>query len=67
MKFQRLVLFSFSCYFGGRWVSESSFAHIFMLSPTALVWWVMGYTFIAAIIPAWILLTPRDYLSMFMK
>lgn len=53
--------------FGGRWVSESSFAHIFMLSPTALVWWVMGYTFIAAIIPAWILLTPRDYLSMFMK
>ena len=27
----------------------------------------MGYTFIAAIIPAWILLTPRDYLSMFMK
>ncbi|MDR0297923.1 MAG: carbon starvation protein A [Streptococcaceae bacterium] len=53
--------------FGGRWVSESSFAHIFMLSPTALVWWVMAYTFIAAIIPAWILLTPRDYLSMFMK
>ncbi|MDR0200509.1 MAG: carbon starvation protein A [Streptococcaceae bacterium] len=53
--------------FGGRWVSESSIAHIFMLSPTALVWWVMIYTFIAAIIPAWILLTPRDYLSMFMK
>ncbi|GAB2024814.1 carbon starvation protein [Lactovum odontotermitis] len=53
--------------FGGRWVSESSFAHIFMLSQTSLVWWVMIYTFIAAIIPAWILLTPRDYLSMFMK
>lgn len=53
--------------FGGRWVSESSFAHIFELSPTALVWWLMIYTFIAAVVPAWILLTPRDYLSMFMK
>ena len=54
--------------FGGRWVSENpTLAHIFTLSQGTLVWWLMGYTFIAAIIPAWILLTPRDYLSMFMK
>ncbi|CAM3022175.1 carbon starvation protein A [Lactococcus hircilactis] len=54
--------------FAGRWVSETpSVAHIFTLSQSTLVWWVMGYTFVAAIIPAWILLTPRDYLSMFMK
>lgn len=54
--------------FAGRWVSETpSIAAVFTLSQTSLVWWVMGYTFVASIIPAWILLTPRDYLSMFMK
>lgn len=52
-----LLLFAI---FGGRWISTSSFASIFTLSQTTLVWFVMAYTFIAAIIPAWILLTTRD-------
>ena len=33
----------------------------------ALAWWVIAYGFAAAIMPVWLLLAPRDYLSTFMK
>ena len=32
-----------------------------------LAWWVIAYGFAAAIMPVWLLLAPRDYLSTFMK
>ena len=32
-----------------------------------LAWWVMAYGFAAAILPVWLLLAPRDYLSTYMK
>ena len=32
-----------------------------------LAWWVMAYGFAAAILPVWMLLAPRDYLSTYMK
>ena len=32
-----------------------------------LAWWVIAYGFAAAILPVWLLLAPRDYLSTFMK
>lgn len=52
----------------GRWVSQSSFGqHYLHLSPTALVWAMIIYGFFAAVLPVWLLLTPRDYLSTFMK
>ncbi len=51
----------------GRWVAESSIGHFFHLSPTALVWAMIIYGFFAAVLPVWVLLTPRDYLSTFMK
>ena len=52
----------------GRWVADSAFgrAHLH-LSPTALVWAMIVYGFFAAVLPVWMLLTPRDYLSTFMK
>ena len=52
---------------GGRWVAESSFGHYLHLSPTTLVWAMIIYGFLAAVLPVWVLLTPRDYLSTFMK
>ncbi|CAM2766221.1 carbon starvation CstA family protein [Actinomyces slackii] len=52
---------------GGRWVAESSFGEHLHLSPTALVWAMIIYGFLAAVLPVWVLLTPRDYLSTFMK
>ncbi|MFG6428462.1 carbon starvation CstA family protein [Roseateles sp. LYH14W] len=54
--------------FGGQWVSESAtLAPIFTLEPTTLVWLLVGYGFVAASIPVWLLLAPRDYLSTFLK
>ena len=52
---------------GGRWVAQSSFGHYLHLSPTTLVWAMIVYGFLAAVLPVWVLLTPRDYLSTFMK
>src|SRR5205807_324934 len=33
----------------------------------ALTWMMMGYGFIASVLPVWMLLCPRDYLSTFLK
>ncbi|MGW2570535.1 carbon starvation CstA family protein [Streptomyces sp. NPDC001537] len=51
----------------GRWVAESSWAGTFTLAPSTLVVWLVAYGFIASILPVWMLLAPRDYLSTFMK
>ncbi|EUA33831.1 carbon starvation CstA family protein [Mycobacterium xenopi 3993] len=37
------------------------------LSPVALSWFVIVYGFAASVLPVWLLLAPRDYLSTFMK
>ena len=42
-------------------------ARLFDLDSLQLAWFVMGYGFIAAIVPVWLLLAPRDYLSTFLK
>jgi carbon starvation protein len=52
----------------GRWVDDSASLHIwFDQDGLTLAWWVMGYGFAAAILPVWLLLAPRDYLSTYMK
>lgn len=51
----------------GGWVQESSWAPVFTLSPSALALWLIAYGFVAAVLPVWMLLAPRDYLSTFMK
>jgi carbon starvation protein len=53
---------------GGQWVSESpTWGPAFTWSGTSLSWAVMVYGFIASVLPVWLLLAPRDYLSAFMK
>ncbi|MDY5152436.1 carbon starvation CstA family protein, partial [Actinotignum urinale] len=45
---------------GGRYVAESDFGQAFLhLSPTTLVWCMIVYGFFAAVLPVWLLLTPR--------
>jgi carbon starvation protein len=51
----------------GNWVAESSWADTFILSPGSLVVWMVIYGFVASVLPVWMLLAPRDYLSTFMK
>jgi carbon starvation protein len=53
---------------GGGWLNEQpALANLFDLDSLQLAWFVMGYGFIAAIVPVWLLLAPRDYLSTFLK
>jgi carbon starvation protein len=52
----------------GQWVHESpAWAPLFTYDGTALTWMLIVYGFIAASIPVWLLLAPRDYLSTFLK
>jgi carbon starvation protein len=51
----------------GRWVAESSWAGAFTVAPSTLVIWLVAYGFVASILPVWMLLAPRDYLSTFLK
>ncbi len=52
---------------GGGWVENSSLADTFTWAPTTLVFCLIGYGFVASVLPVWMLLAPRDYLSTFMK
>jgi carbon starvation protein len=42
-------------------------ATFFLLDKVTIAWGIIIYGFIAAILPVWLLLAPRDYLSTFMK
>ena len=53
-------------YLGGR-VADSSLANTFTLSRNALIILMAFYGFIASVLPVWMLLCPRDYLSSYLK
>ena len=52
----------------GRWVPEISWLNrIFLLKREGIILAMMAYGFIASVLPVWLLLCPRDYLSSYMK
>lgn len=51
----------------GRLVAQSELAGWFSFERQTLVWLLAGYGFVASVLPMWMLLVPRDYLSTFMK
>jgi carbon starvation protein len=51
----------------GRLVAQSDLAGWFSFERQTLVWLLAGYGFVASVLPMWMLLVPRDYLSTFMK
>ena len=54
--------------FGGQWVSQSaSWAAVFTLTGATLAVLLIIYGFTASVLPVWLLLAPRDYLSTFVK
>src|SRR5579884_1224322 len=54
--------------YAGRWVADQpALAAAFTLSGTTLAFVIMLYSFAASVIPVWLLLAPRDYLSAFVK
>ena len=62
-----IVLLIVSLYVG-RWAGEHAvFGPMFTLDGVTLAYAVMVYGFAASVIPVWLLLAPRDYLSAFVK
>jgi carbon starvation protein len=54
--------------FAGQWISASELLNpLFNYDGKTLAFSVMIYGFIAAVLPVWMLLAPRDYLSTFLK
>ena len=53
-------------YLGGL-IGDSSLAHTFTLSRNSLIVIMAAYGFIASVLPVWMLLCPRDYLSSYLK
>jgi carbon starvation protein len=51
----------------GAWVPGSPLGSVFSLTREQTILALCVYGFIAAVLPVWLLLTPRDYLSSFMK
>jgi carbon starvation protein len=52
----------------GQYVHDSAaLAPMFTFSGPQLTWMLISYGFVAAVIPVWLLLAPRDYLSTFLK
>src|SRR5436190_16295464 len=56
-----------ACVVLGKPLAASSFGHYFVFTRTQLILLMGGYGFIASVLPVWLLLAPRDYLSSFMK
>jgi carbon starvation protein len=56
-----------SIWLGGKVAADPALAAAFTLSATTLAWALMAYGFVAAVLPVWLLLAPRDYLSTFLK
>ena len=52
---------------GGQFIGGSPLEGVLSLRATTLAWWIMGYGLVASVVPVWLLLAPRDYLSTFMK
>ena len=62
------IVLLFAALVAGQWVSRSpTWGPAFTWSGTSLSWAIMVYGFIASVLPVWLLLAPRDYLSAFMK
>jgi carbon starvation protein len=51
----------------GKHVADSSYAEYFRHSRVALTLGIAAYGFIASVLPVWLLLCPRDYLSSYLK
>ncbi len=62
------VLLLIAAVWGGQWIhSNPALAKLFTFSAEPLAWAIVLYGFAASVLPVWLLLAPRDYLSTFMK
>lgn len=61
------VLMMAGIIYGGNVAADPYWGPLFTLSGTQLTWCLIVYGFVASVLPVWLLLAPRDYLSTFLK
>ncbi|EPT7259892.1 carbon starvation CstA family protein, partial [Acinetobacter baumannii] len=61
------VLMMLAIVYGGHVAADPYWGEFFTLTGTQLTWCLIIYGFIASVLPVWLLLAPRDYLSTFLK
>src|SRR5690606_32167057 len=54
-------------WFGGKVAADPVWGPAFTFTGTQNTWMLIGYGFVAAVLPVWLLRAPRDYLSTFLK
>ncbi|MBY0299012.1 MAG: carbon starvation protein A [Methylobacterium sp.] len=61
------VLLMLAIIYGQTVSTDPTLSAMFTFTGTQLCWMLIGYGFVASILPVWLLLAPRDYLSTFLK
>ncbi len=61
------ILLLLAVWLGGQVAADPAWAPLFTFKAATLAWMLIGYGFIASVLPVWLLLAPRDYLSTFLK
>jgi len=56
-----------SIWLGGQIAADQVWAKAFTFTGIQITWMLIGYGFVAAVLPVWLILAPRDYLSTFLK
>ncbi|NLB57084.1 MAG: carbon starvation protein A, partial [Gammaproteobacteria bacterium] len=62
-----MVLLVLAIWFGGHVAEHPTWGPFFTFTGVQITWMLIGYGFVAAVLPVWLLLAPRDYLSTFLK
>ncbi|MDV3469307.1 carbon starvation CstA family protein [Stenotrophomonas sp. C3(2023)] len=62
-----LILLLASIWFGGHVAADPVWGPAFTFTAKQITWMLIGYGFVASVLPVWLLLAPRDYLSTFLK
>lgn len=56
-----------SIWLGGQIAADPVWAKAFSFTGIQITWMLVCYGFVAAVLPVWLILAPRDYLSTFLK
>jgi len=62
-----LILLLGAIWFGGQIAADPTWGPAFTFTAKQITWMLIGYGFVASVLPVWLLLAPRDYLSTFLK
>jgi carbon starvation protein len=62
-----VVLLLLSIWLGAKVYASPTWGPLFNFDAKDLAWMLIGYGFFASVLPVWLLLAPRDYLSTFLK